>query len=357
MLLINSSFYYARSATDRNPLNKKWALLSQQLPVLFFINKKHNSSHALDRSNSPPNKFKFNKLQMLKLNVIQAALRPADLASQPLPELSDAREAFMATISTLITASLGAQNQLKNEQFLKSLREVIALFTAAFVKNMNLGEMVQVFECELEGRRVAVHLLLAYVQILQLQLPPTHHDLYQETLQSLLILLSANLHTCTEQSRYFYDVLLGNFTGDERLVFFESLLEQICSIATAAGSKKSPASNSQYTLWPLITATPIPSRIKVAGMLLLCVFCESPGFFDILAEFSDSKTFGLLVLAFTQLLSRYPESLNLAELSVFSFVLNCLVLQSAAFRRFILSKLDIEDFVKMIIALMYLYSR
>lgn len=293
---------------------------------------------------------------MLKLNVIQAALRPADLASQPLPELSDAREAFMAAISTLITASLGAQNQLKNEQFLKSLREVIALFTAVFVKNMNLGEMVQVFECELEGRRVSVHLLLAYVQILQLQLPPSHHDLYQETLQSLLILLSANLHTCTEQSRYFYDVLLGDFTGDERLVLFESLLEQICSIA-ATGSKKSPASNSQYTLWPLITATPIQSRIKVAGMLLLCLFCESPGFFDILAEFSDSKTSGLLVLSFTQLLSRHPESLNLAELSVFSFVLNCLVLQSAAFRRFILSKLDIEDFVTVMIALMFLYSR
>lgn len=284
---------------------------------------------------------------MLKLNVIQAALRPADLASQALPELSDAREAFMATISTLITAALNANSQLKNDQFLKSLREVIVLFTAVFVKNMNLGEMVQVFECELEGRRVAVHLLLAYVQILQLQLPPIHHDLYQETLQSLLILLSANLHTCSEQSRYFYEVLLGDFTGDERLVLFESLLEQISSIATS-NSKKSATNTSQYTLWPLITVTPISSRIKSAGMLLLCLFCESPeagGFFDILAQFSDSKTFGLLVLAFTQLLSRYPESLNLAELSVFSFVLNCLVLQSAPFRRFILSKLDIEDFV------------
>ncbi len=283
---------------------------------------------------------------MLKLSILQSALRAPEAASEPLPELTEAREAFMSLISTLIAASqcfcLRTIDSL-NEPFLQSLKEVFVLFTVVFVKNMNLAEMVEVFEVVLEERKVATHLLLVCFQVLQqLQTLPQLNSFCTEVLQSLLIMLSSNLHTVNLKARYFYAVLMEDFREEEKLCVFECLLAHFCS---GFGAQRA----IQYSLWPgaQSSALPLPLKTKLTSILLLLLFVEEheQGFFTLLTAYSDSKGFGMLLLAFSQMFAKYPESLTLPELTVFSFLLNCFVLRAPHFRRFLLSKLDIEDFV------------
>lgn len=295
---------------------------------------------------------------MLKLNILQSALRPAEAASEPLPELTEPREAFMSLLSTLIAAAQRFSSispAAATDPFLQSLKEVFILFTTLFVKNMNLAEIVQVFEVTFEGRRVGYHLLLAYLQVLQqLKAFPQQNTLCTEVLQSLQILLTANLHTNSLQARYFYAILQDEFGDEEKLCVLECLLGHFC---TGFGVQRAV----QYSLWlgGSLGTFPLPLKAKLSAALLLLLFADerAHGFYSLLSSFSDSKMFGMLLLVFSQTFSLYPEALNLSELTVCSLLLNCFVLQAPHFRRFLLSKLDIEEFVLVLSKVLYSLMR
>jgi hypothetical protein len=309
------------------------------------------------RTFSPPDQFKFSKVQALKLTVIQAAF-----SHKPLTEgettaqeeksttisrassfsLVDPQEIFMSTVSTLIVGlNRGAESD-PSDSFNKNLSELIRIFTSAFIKNMNLQRIVEVFEFELEAASVlSKHLLNAYVNYLvNSRAAPV---VLEETLRSFLILISANL---PEKGRYFHKCLIEGFSVDNLQVFMEALIGLTCIFSVK---------NHGF----LSTLPDLSEKSRLSSQILTCLLLPmtKDGSNDekssdnpiqtVLSNINDLKCFALLVKYQAHILQIYPNNFSLNDLTVFVVLSNAMMNFCPNYRRFLLSKLDNEELVQL----------
>lgn len=316
------------------------------------------------RPRSPPDQFKFSKVQRLKLTVIQAALTPKVVNEENVSEdcnnndrttttsdntslnansvhkipsnssfdITDPQESFMATISTLIAAlNLAIYDPEFNNP---NLKELIKLFTAVFLKNVNIGGLVDVFEFQLDdGKVISEHLLTAYINFICVC--PS-----EDILKSLLILLSSNLNVAENvQARYFHSFLTAKMSSDHLASLFDVLMEITCTF--------------NYKSVGFIASVPIISdKSRLASQILVSLLLnqQSDTIFKILKGKDDLKSFALFIKFQSQIFQfSYPHHLNLNDLTIITILINSLINFCPNYRRFVLSKLDNEELVTLMV--------
>ena len=427
------------------------------------------------RSFSPPNQFKFTKVQALKLTVIQAALTPkiknseikfdddvevekeeeeeGEFDSNTYPITVEIKndpfnldnnnsttsiteypqEAFMATISTLIAglnrAAFSINNNNNNDKddasiiisanynqidttdifiFKKNLLELLKLFTAVFIKNMNLVGILEVFGCQVEGTKVSFHLLTAYINFISTHSNTNNNNnknnnnnnhiinnvLLEESLRSLLVLISSNLLLPQKltQIRYFHSCVSCELSLEHFKILFESLLGIVCTFnhkSLGFLSSTPSLSDKSRLASQLIVTLLLPVSIDTGTYL-----CTEKGidngtdkdkgsdsgtdkgsdsgtethtqmhtntntntnnsnFSIVLKEFNDLKTFSLFIKFNSQILQTFPNFLSLNDLTILTFLSSAMINFCPNYRRFVLSKLDIDEFLVVICRVMY----
>lgn len=295
-------------------------------------------------------------MQRLKLTVIQAALAPKEpvlivedgetitvedcekslkripsrMSSSSSFDITDPRESFMATISTLIAVlNRAASNEQFDDSFWRHCKELLTLFTAVFVKNINIKGLVEVFEFEVEeGKVITEHLLTAYINFIS----STNSDssTLEEALRSLLILISSNLHCNQEQGRYFHSFLTGKLSSDHLMNLFSCLMEITCTFTYK--------SNGFLGSVPIIS-----DKSRLSSQLLVSLLL---GDVRVLKSLNDLKLFALFIKFQSQIYQfSFPNHLNLNDLTILTILSNAMTNFCPNYRRFVLSKLDNDELV------------
>lgn len=316
-----------------------------------------------DRPFSPPDQFKFTKVQRLKLAVIQGALNRSDSSKSSTNKLDDLsfealnpEEAFVSTVSTLITSlNLISVKDEENKSFSspvftefdKNLRELLRLFTSAFVKNINLTHLCDIFEFEVDERSIAEHLLVALINFIVCGAGGV-----EEALRTLLVLIASNFNYKGCQERYFHLLLTHNIATEHLSSLFDALLEILCRFTQKSygfiGSVPVMTEKSRMALQLLVT-------------LLIDVRSENHAShrgIEFLRKKDDLKAFALFVKLQSQLFQfSYPSHLSSQDLSMLTVLSSAMTKFCPNYRRFVLSKLDQEEFVLGLCRAMYLLMR
>ena len=313
-----------------------------------------------ERPISPPDKFKFSKMQRLKLTVIQANLAPVSellngsdssdcrengevsikpnsglggrtLSKASSFDITDPQESFMATISTLITAltSLSAIDS-------SNLVELVKLFTIVFIKNINIRGLIDVFEFEVEeGKCVTELLLISYINSIVTLSSKSNNSsgqLLEEILKSLLVLISSNVYFKDgHQGRYFHEYL-GKLSNDQLKEFFDSLLSITCTFTFKT-------SNLNF----LTSAATRPDKSRHSAQLL-AAFSILPVSNELLKNFNDLKSFSLFI-KFQSQFFQLTTNFSIGESTILTIFSNFMTNFCSNYRRFLLSKLDNEELV------------
>lgn len=312
------------------------------------------------KSFSPPNQFKFTKVQRLKLTVIQAALTPKEetsgeitiqdnhvnplqrIASNSSFNITDPEESFMATVSALIASLNHAASMTTQipEDFNKNLLELIKLFTTVFLKNINLRSLVDIFEFKVDEKVVSEHLLTAYINFICVAVN-------EEILRSFLILISANLNTSkTSQSRYFHLFLTQKLSSDHLSSLFDSLICLTCIF--------------NYKSVGFIGSVPIISeKSRLSSQILLTLFLNNQSeMFQVLKRSDDLKSFALFIKFQSQIFQNsFPNHLSLNDLTILTILSYSFTNFCSNYRRFFLSKLDNDELLISICKVMYQLMR
>jgi hypothetical protein len=307
---------------------------------------------------SPPNQFKFSKVQRLKLTVIQAALTPKEtnhditieedsdtfgplqrIASDSSFNINDPEESFMATISALI-ASLNHAASMSQipDDFNRNLLELIKLFTTVFLKNINIEGLIDIFEFQVDEKVVSEHLLTAYINFICAAVN-------EEILRSFLVLISSILNNALEskQSRYFHLFLTQRLSSDHLSNLIESLINLICifnykSVGFIGGSV------------PIIS-----EKSRLASQILVSLFLNNQSeIFQVIKRSDDLKSFALFIKFQSQIFQNsFPQHLNLNDFTILTILSYSLTNFCSNYRRFLLSKLDNEEVLICICKAMY----
>ena len=241
--------------------------------------------------------------------------------------ITDPQESFMATISTLITAL----NQTNSHHSANDLIALVKLFTAVFIKNINIRGLIELFEFEVEdGKSVSELLLSSYINSIVI-LSKNPGPLLEEVLRSLLILVSSNVYVKDgKEGRYFHE-FMTKLSGDQFKEFFDSLLSITCTFTFK---------NSNF----LTGSTPtIPEKSRLAAQLLSALSllkCSN----ELLSNFNDLKSFALFI-KFQSQFFQATTNFSVGESTILTIFSNFMTNFCSNYRRFLLSKLDNEELV------------
>ena len=149
---------------------------------------------------------------------------------------------------------------------------------------------------------------------------------------SFLILISSNLHQSDgSQGRYFHRFLTEKLSLDHLNNLFTSLMEITCTF--------SYKSNGFLGSIPILS-----DKSRLSSQILVTILLKKSA--DILNPFNDLKIFALFIKFQSQIFQfSYPNHLKLNDLTVLSVLGNSMTNFCSNYRRFVLSKLDNEEFV------------
>ena len=250
------------------------------------------------------------------------------IASNSSFDITDPQESFMATISALIASlnffASSPQLLAKNHDFIKNLHELIKLFTTVFIKNINIVELVDIFEFQVDGKVISEHLLTAYINFVSVSAD-------EVVLKSLLVLISSNLNNSGSQTRYFHLFLTEKLSSDHLSSLFDALMEISCIFT--------------YKTVGFIGSVPIISeKSRLASQILVSLLLNSQSdIFPVLKRTDNLKSFALFIKFQSQIFQN--SHLNLNDLTILTILSNSFINFCPNYRRFLLSKLDNEELV------------
>lgn len=298
--------------------------------------------------------------------------KTAHTTNTPTNNSFNSDEAFMSTISTLIAAL-----NLSNEHEPEKVLEIIKLFTSVFIKNMNLIRVSELFEFSIENRKIVEHLLKAYIKaIISVQ----HEEVKNEILRSLLILCSSKIPFKNEDEikiiRYFHINLLKIILSDDAddnsrsdnvaNLFCDALIENIKLIPSQSNSSffnTTTTSNSNNCILS------DQSKISIQILLILFLYDETGNtFLDktttlnlhctslSLSHLTDSKIFTIFMKIHAHNLfsststsvfnsNHFNSNSQLTNVTVLILFQSLLLNFCQNYRRFLLSKLDNDDYL------------